>query len=337
MPATDITMPTTFMFDKQKVRVIVKPRDDPWWVLADVCKACGISNSRMVADRLDEDGVSTADIIDSLGRTQKVTVINESGLYDVIFDSRKPEARRFRKWVTSEVLPSIRKHGAYMTPDTIERALLNPDFVIRLAQQLKQAREETRAATIRARKAEEHAAELEEKGATYDAFVNTPDLVRVREAAKYLQSAGVDVREQELFAYMVEIKWISRDSHGHYHAYAKHVAANHVREVMPDHRLLRKNGTQFEVAPSIRLTREGVIDLYRRLSSDGGIIKPELGMLSAAEQWVVDEVAEHGFAVTGRNPFVGDNDRYPSLGRLGLRSATRRIGGRVVRVAVPRG
>jgi prophage antirepressor-like protein len=85
----------------------------PWFVLVDVCRVLEIGNSRMAADRLDDDerGVSS---IDTLGGTQQVTVINESGLYSLILTSRKPVAKAFKKWVTSEVLPAIRKDGAYV-------------------------------------------------------------------------------------------------------------------------------------------------------------------------------------------------------------------------------
>lgn len=92
---------------------------EPWFVLKDVCKVLEISNHKMTAQRLDADEVSLTDLIDSIGRKQQTTVINESGLYNVILRSDKPEAKPFRKWVTSEVLPTIRKHGAYMTPETL--------------------------------------------------------------------------------------------------------------------------------------------------------------------------------------------------------------------------
>lgn len=130
-----------FKYENNDVRT-VEQDGEPWFVLKDVCKALGIGNSRMVVDRLDEDekGVSQ---IDTPGGLQNVSIISESGLYNVILRSDKPEAKPFRKWVTSEVLPSIRKHGAYMTPQKIEEALLNPDTIISLAQQLKEEKAKT--------------------------------------------------------------------------------------------------------------------------------------------------------------------------------------------------
>lgn len=111
--------------------------EQPLFCLTDVCKALGLTQKH-VRERLDDGVVSTDPIYDSLGRQQVANFVNEDGLYDVILDSRKPEAKRFRKWVTSEVLPSIRKHGAYMTADTIQKALTSPDFLIQLATQLKE-------------------------------------------------------------------------------------------------------------------------------------------------------------------------------------------------------
>lgn len=113
--------------------------EQPLSCLADVCKALGLKQGH-VRERLDDGVVSTEPISDSLGRQQVANFVNEDGLYDVILDSRKPEAKRFRKWVTSEVLPTIRKHGAYMTQQTIEKALAEPDFLIQLAVNLKEER-----------------------------------------------------------------------------------------------------------------------------------------------------------------------------------------------------
>ena len=109
----------TWNYESSEIRT-VQMNGEPWWVLADVCKVLEISNSRNVSNRLeaDEKGVT---LVDTLGGAQQVTIINESGLYAVILRSDKPQAKPFRKWVTNEVLPSIRKHGAYMTGQTPER------------------------------------------------------------------------------------------------------------------------------------------------------------------------------------------------------------------------
>lgn len=104
-----------FHYKSSEVRT-VELNGEPWFVLKDVCAVLGISNHKMTAHRLDADEVSLTDLTDSMGRQQETTVINESGLYNVILRSDKPEAKPFRKWVTSEVLPSIRKTGGYRMP-----------------------------------------------------------------------------------------------------------------------------------------------------------------------------------------------------------------------------
>lgn len=104
---------TIFKYEESKLVRTLNLNGEPWFVLRDVCEVLGLGNSRMVADRLDEDekGVSQ---IDTLGGVQNATIISESGLYNVILRSDKPEAKPFRKWVTAVVLPSIRKNGGYI-------------------------------------------------------------------------------------------------------------------------------------------------------------------------------------------------------------------------------
>lgn len=114
----------------EKFRVI--DRDgNPWFVLKEVCTKLGIANPSDAASRLDDDEKSALGITDPHGRTQKTIIINESGLYSLILRSRKPEAKAFKKWITSEVLPSIRKTGSYQgkTPAFIKRANKNWDKV----------------------------------------------------------------------------------------------------------------------------------------------------------------------------------------------------------------
>lgn len=113
--------------------------DEPYFSLNDICRILDIKNSRQAKTRLNDKGVITNDILTN-GGTQKADFINESNLYKLVFQSRKPEAERFADWVTSEVLPAIRKHGAYMTDGVIERTLTDPDYLIRLATNLKEER-----------------------------------------------------------------------------------------------------------------------------------------------------------------------------------------------------
>ncbi|MCO7737541.1 Bro-N domain-containing protein [Brucella intermedia] len=116
--------------DHDPFRVIDR-NGEPWFVLNEVCKKLEIANSSDAASRLDDDEKSALGISDPHGRVQRTTIINESGLYSIILRSNKPEAKRFKKWVTSEVLPSIRKTGAYhgKLPAFIKRYNANWDRV----------------------------------------------------------------------------------------------------------------------------------------------------------------------------------------------------------------
>lgn len=127
---------------------IVEMNGEPWMVGRDVAQALGYFNvSKAVATHVDSEDkrfemlpIADAQNGHVLGAT-KTTLINESGLYSLVLSSKLPGAKRFRRWVTGEVLPSIRKDGAYMTPETLQAALLNPDTMIQLCQQLKDERE----------------------------------------------------------------------------------------------------------------------------------------------------------------------------------------------------
>jgi prophage antirepressor-like protein len=118
--------PAVFTFTTQSVRVVMID-EAPWFVAADVCDALGLDNNRQAVTRLDDDekGVISND---TPSGTQEMTIINESGLYSLILGSRKPEAKKFKKWVTSEVLPAIRKTGRYEAPQAVEVAVetINP-------------------------------------------------------------------------------------------------------------------------------------------------------------------------------------------------------------------
>jgi len=106
-------IPFGFDFNEKPVRVFKDQDGAPWFVLADVCRVLAIANPRDAASRLDDDEKNTVGITDGTPGNPNQIIINESGLYSVIFTSRKPEAKAFKKWVTSEVLPSIRKTGGY--------------------------------------------------------------------------------------------------------------------------------------------------------------------------------------------------------------------------------
>lgn len=139
--STPIQSPVQNIFDFKGVEVRTMTQNgEPWFVLGDVCKVLGIQNPSDQKKRLDQADLDSI-YVSSGGQKRKALAVNESGLYDVILDSRKPEAKEFRRWITSEVIPSIRKHGAYLTSEKIEEVLLNPDTIIQIAQNLKEEKQ----------------------------------------------------------------------------------------------------------------------------------------------------------------------------------------------------
>ena len=174
---------------------VIEIQNEPWFVGKDVAEILGYSNSRdALKKHVDEEDKGVAKC-DTPSGSQEMTVINESGLYSLVLSSKLPTARGFKHWITSEVIPSIRKHGAYMTGETLEQALLSPDFLIRLATQLKTERE--------ARLAAEKQIELDRPKVVFADAVNvSEDGMLVGMLAKLLHQNGVDIGQKRLFKWL---------------------------------------------------------------------------------------------------------------------------------------
>ena len=198
---TDIQI---FNYQNNEVRT-VEMIGEPWFVLKDVCEVLGITNPTAVADRLDEDERAKFD----LGRQGASWVINESGLYNVILRSDKPEAKPFRKLVTSEVLPSIRKHGAYMTPETLQAAILNPDTMIQLCQQLKAEQNKNAVLTAANSQLTVEKQIMQPKADYFDDLVDRNLLTNFRETAKEL-----GIKPKAFVDWLLSKKYIYRDQKG---------------------------------------------------------------------------------------------------------------------------
>ena len=172
----------TFNFNDQEVRTLMI-NNDPYFVGKDVATVLGYSRTAdAIKAHVDEEDKLTRQFTDS-GQRRSMTIINESGLYSLILSSKLPTAKKFKRWVTSEVLPAIRKHGAYMTPKTIEEALLNPDTIIRLATNLKKEREGRLIA-------EQRVNELTPKASYYDKVLANKSLVTITAIAKDYGMSG---------------------------------------------------------------------------------------------------------------------------------------------------
>lgn len=169
----------------------------PYLVGKDVADKLGYQNGSRDIDRhVDEEDKTDVVIYDGR-QNRKMVVINESGLYSLVLSSKLPNAKKFKRWVTSEVLPSIRKHGAYMTDDTLEKALTSPDFLIQLATNLKEEKEK------RAKLEEEKKANAP-KVLFADAVATSKTSILVGELAKILKQNGVDTGQKKLFEWLRE-------------------------------------------------------------------------------------------------------------------------------------
>ena len=168
--------PQIFNFEQNEVRTVLV-NDEPYFVGKDVAEILGYSKPRnAISTHVDEEDKQDAPIQGGLGGKQKMTIINESGLYSLILKSKLPSAKKFKRCVTSEVLPAIRKHGGYLTPEKVEEALLNPDTIIQLATQLK---EERTGRLI----AEQKIAEYEPKISYLDSILSSTDSVTISQIA----------------------------------------------------------------------------------------------------------------------------------------------------------
>lgn len=166
-----------FNFEEQEVRTQVI-NNEPWFVGRDVAEVLGYKNQNdALSKHVDEEDKDAIAIRDSIGRKQNTPVINESGLYSLILKSKLPTAKKFKRWVTSEVLPTIRKHGMYATENTIEQLLSDPDTAIKLLETIKTEREQRLIA-------EQRVNELQPKATYYDLVLQNKTLLSVTKIAK---------------------------------------------------------------------------------------------------------------------------------------------------------
>lgn len=183
-----------FEYQNSKVRT-VDMDGEAWFVLKDVCAVLGISNNRMAADRLDDDekGVS---LIDTLGGKQEMVIVNESGLYHVILRSDKPEAAPFRRWVTNDVLPAIRKTGSYNAPQLTRSQLLATALI---------------AAHEELEEKDKQIETMKPKALFADAVSASKKSILVGELAKLLSQNGINIGQNRLFDWMRKNSYLIKD------------------------------------------------------------------------------------------------------------------------------
>lgn len=254
-----------FDFHGQTVRTLTDVNGEPWFVAKDVCEILG-THTKDVRSILDDDEVTNVTTIDIGGIStiydpsnggKAPLIVSEAGLYTLIMRSRKPEAQTFKRWVTHEVLPSIRKTGGYaMSSMSVEERALS------IMGELK-AIVDRQKRTITCQ--HEAITQMEPKAEAYDTFLDHTGLYKVGEAAKLLSNSGTSIGQKRLFDFMESIGWIYRN-HGKWTAKQRQVDAGHL--YMKDHVTngTDSNGNPFQYPPTVYVTRRGLNLLQRKLA-----------------------------------------------------------------------
>ena len=241
-----------FNFEGKDIRTVIV-NDQPWFVGKDVAEVLGYSNSRKaLADHVDADdkGVTNRD---TLGGNQDLVIINESGLYSLILKSQLPGAKKIKKWVTSEVLPSIRKHGAYLTEDVMVKTLNDPNYIIGLIQAIAASREEISAKN-------QIIGELKPKADYLDQILAGKQLVTTTQIAKDYGMSAVKLNAL-LHSYRIQFyqnnQWLL---YSNYHAKG-YTSSKFVQ--------IQKSDGRIEVKMNTAWTQKGRMFLYDFLKKQG--------------------------------------------------------------------
>ena len=247
-----------FNFDSNEVRTVIV-NEEAYFVGNDVAKALGYSNYKnAITNHVDkEDKLSTQ--IEYAGQRRKVIAVNESGLYSLIFSSKLESARRFKRWITSEVLPAIRKHGIYATDNVIEQTIQDQDYIITVLTEFKKEKEQRMLL-------QQQVGELKPKADYYDQILKSTKLITVNAIAKdYGMSA------QALNKILHDLKVQFKQS-GQWLLYAKYHDKGYTHS--EPHRYVKKDGTE-DFSLHTKWTQKGRIFLYYLLKENGILPKIE--------------------------------------------------------------
>jgi BRO domain protein domain protein len=247
---------TPFSYEDHEVRVL-DINGEPWFVLADLCKVLALSNPAVVAKRLDKADVCLT-YISSGGQRRAMTIVAEPGLYDVVVRSDSPAAKPFRRWVTHEVLPAIRRTGAYATTPPAPQPQLSEDEIVHQALQ------------ITARRVEQLEADLAKalpKANTWDALCSGRGDHSITDAAKLLSSTGIATGPRKLHKQLQDLGWIHKNQRDKWAASQDKLntglLAEKVRHYIDD------DGVSVLATPQVRVTPKGLEKLHELLTPAG--------------------------------------------------------------------
>ena len=255
-----------FEFENNKVRAVVNS-GEVMFVASDIAKTLGYRDAANLTRTLDDDEKGTHEVSTPRSGMQTMTVLTESGLYRAILNReiayvKEPESRafvkRFQRWVTHEVLPTIRKTGGYIPTAEAE----SDEDILAKAVLIAQKTIDLKNRQLRAKDAQ--IKELEPKAQALDAFTDVEDKLLVRDAAKILSNSGTPISEKQLREWMSDNGWIYKHN-GSWNATAKHCTAGHLVMVMSTKHGTKADGTKFAFPPTVRITRKGLSLLHKRL------------------------------------------------------------------------
>ncbi|WP_459127736.1 phage antirepressor [Latilactobacillus curvatus] len=242
-----------FNFKGNQVRTVLI-EDEPYFIGKDVADILGYSRTtKAIQDHVEDEDKDVVPIQDSIGRKQATPIINESGLYSLILSSKLPAAKEFKRWVTKEVLPSIRKNGAYLTVEKAEEILLNPDTIINLAQQVKNERQGRLIA-------EQRVNELTPKATYYDTVLANEALVSITVIAK---DYGMSGTKMNMLLHDLKVQYKQGKT---WLLYAKYQRNGWTQS--ETRMVRRKDGTEKAVL-NTKWTQKGRLGLYELLKLNG--------------------------------------------------------------------
>ena len=239
-----------FNYKQKEIRTVVID-DELWWYAKDICCVLDLSDTNKALLGLEDDEKCEHEEYSGSGR--KPSLVNEPGLYSLIIKSRKPEAKAFKRWITHEVIPTIRKYGAYMTQEKIEEVLADPDTIIKLATELKRSRTEI---AVR----DQIIGELKPKADYVDMVLKSSGLMTISQIGKDYGMSGQRLNQ------ILKDKRIQYKQNGQWLLYAKHQDKSYTHSKTIDF-------THADGRPGTKLdtqwTQKGRLFIYEQLKNDG--------------------------------------------------------------------
>ena len=246
-----------FDFKGASLRTLTDEAGEPWFVAKDVCDILEISNPSDALKRLDDDERSRF----NLGRQGETNIVNEAGLYVLVLGSRKPEAHEFKRWVTHEVLPQIRRTGGYIPATDADDDMTILAKAVMIGQRTMEEQKQ------RIADQQSRIDELQPKASAWDNFVDIPDALSVRDSAKLLSNLGRPVGQTELFEWLDRNDWIFRENK-HWSARQSRINAGHLLMGPSKSHGTHRDGTPFAFPPTVKVTRKGLALIARRFGEE---------------------------------------------------------------------